>query len=588
MEFRFQFSNSQLQKVNEAIVLCTEDAEREKLVNLRADLTELLQLTQQTIDDDDAADAADVINVLPSCPVSAPPATQADEDAEFMRFMQEIRQADEDIASGANVDVCDAEEMTATAAVELEMTYRSYAQIKIKLTGLIGQKCSAPHMHAWGSQTYHNAMVCGLDDRTDYEASALQDERSVCVKVLFTHPTHREMVPCSHYLDGECRFDSDECRFSHGELVPYGELRDYREPDFGRLQRRRRWPVLVKQTDRMWHSAVAMGCDVERQTCRLRLDGGGRRELDVDYADVLPMYANADESGDDSDDEEANASPEDDHSNRHVNDEHGNDPDDSDHDDEAERRHNTAMHRSALVERSLLTTAPDRPLGEWEKHTKGFGSRMMQKYGYVLGTGLGHDGGGIVVPISAQVLPAGRSLDHCMALREQANGDQNLFSVERRLKEQQNRQEKRNVKAYDREARRTSSAGDVFSFMNESVLGGSGGGGGSAGRTGGATVAASSSGGRAGQTNKECYKEHSTKNLNVAGFQLGEDIRRKELDMQKVESFMGRHAVGSTMHNRLKGQLDERRRELDGLKRSESIVQREQSSRKDKNKLTVF
>lgn len=32
------------------------------------------------------------------------------------------------------------------------------------------------------------------------------------VQVLFTHPTHTEMLPCPFYLDGECRFDDEQCR----------------------------------------------------------------------------------------------------------------------------------------------------------------------------------------------------------------------------------------------------------------------------------------------------------------------------------------------------------------------------------------
>ncbi|CAG7828205.1 unnamed protein product, partial [Allacma fusca] len=73
------------------------------------------------------------------------------------------------------------------------------------------------------------------------------------------------------------------------------------------------------------------------------------------------------------------------------------------------------------------------PLGEWEKYTKGIGSKLMAKMGYVVGTGLGRRGDGRIEPVDAVVLPPGRSLDACMELKEKA-GNENIFSVEKRMK----------------------------------------------------------------------------------------------------------------------------------------------------------
>lgn len=74
---------------------------------------------------------------------------------------------------------------------------------------MIGSKCLAPHRHTWGSDGYYNAMICGLDN---IEVDDPMDEASVSVLVLFTNPTHQEMVPCSYFLDGDCRFDATKCR----------------------------------------------------------------------------------------------------------------------------------------------------------------------------------------------------------------------------------------------------------------------------------------------------------------------------------------------------------------------------------------
>lgn len=46
-------------------------------------------------------------------------------------------------------------------------------------------------------------------------------------------------------------------------------------------------------------------------------------------------------------------------------------------------------------------------LGTWEKHTKGFGSRLMAKMGYVSGKGLGKGGEGRIEPVEIIVLPEG-------------------------------------------------------------------------------------------------------------------------------------------------------------------------------------
>ncbi|KAL7589963.1 hypothetical protein Lser_V15G37914 [Lactuca serriola] len=49
-------------------------------------------------------------------------------------------------------------------------------------------------------------------------------------------------------------------------------------------------------------------------------------------------------------------------------------------------------------------------IGSFEKHTKGFGSKMMAKMGFVEGMGLGRDSQGIVQPLVASRLPKSRGL----------------------------------------------------------------------------------------------------------------------------------------------------------------------------------
>ena len=70
-------------------------------------------------------------------------------------------------------------------------------------------------------------------------------------------------------------------------------------------------------------------------------------------------------------------------------------------------------------------------LGDWEQHTRSIASRLMQKMGYVVGTGLGKDpGSSRVLPVTATIYPQGKSLDWCMELREREGGG-DIFSVEK-------------------------------------------------------------------------------------------------------------------------------------------------------------
>ena len=55
-------------------------------------------------------------------------------------------------------------------------------------------------------------------------------------------------------------------------------------------------------------------------------------------------------------------------------------------------------------------------VGKWEDHTKGMGSLLMRKMGWV-GAGLGAREQGRVELVTARMYPAGRSLDWCMQMR---------------------------------------------------------------------------------------------------------------------------------------------------------------------------
>ncbi|EDW03118.1 zinc finger CCCH-type with G patch domain-containing protein [Drosophila grimshawi] len=503
---------AQLLVVEQALLVTTDEQQREELSALRTNLEELLALTRSS-----ETEATNNISTAQ---------TNGDLDDELKRFQSELNDLKEQ-----------EQEETDTTDDKQQLE-----ELRAKYNALLGEKCSAPHEHSWGALSYHNALICGVDDELIIDGNGILDVR---LRVLFTNPTHREMLPCNYYLEGECRFDEIRCRFSHGALVPGASIKEYNAPDFHKLARN--CPVLAKLQDRLWHRGRVLCVNFVEQQCRVRLDGQEHkeRERDFPFEELFPLIADEDDELS-SDSSESHSTEDSDAAN------------DSDMDDLE------AARQARMVELSLFTFKPTEKLGAWEQYTRGIGSKLMANMGYIHGTGLGSDGRGIVTPVSAQILPQGRSLDACMELREAANGDKNYFSVERKLKRAQRRQQAANEKAYARESKRT----DVFAFLNGSVLG----------------QAQNST----KTTKTSNLQQHSNKTLNVETVRIADDIRRKQRDIAKVQQSLARNATDAQLQKRLNGQLRAHQQELATLQAQESSLSKEQQTRKSKNKMFAF
>ncbi|CAM9532579.1 unnamed protein product [Hapterophycus canaliculatus] len=96
--------------------------------------------------------------------------------------------------------------------------------------------------------------------------------------------------------------------------------------------------------------------------------------------------------------------------------------------------------------------------GDWEQHTKGFGSRMMNRMGYRRGEGLGKEKQGISRPVPIRVLPERCALDHL-----KADGDAG------RSRKQNTANKSKKSKPGEQASNRRTSGGGVFNFLNTTM-----------------------------------------------------------------------------------------------------------------------
>lgn len=138
------------------------------------------------------------------------------------------------------------------------------------------------------------------------------------------------MLPCPYFLDMDCKFSDEKCKYSHGETVPFTSLQEYVEPKFEALTIGSR--VLAKKSDNLWYRAVVKRMDDEGK-CTVNFESN-KKDTELQLEDVLPL-----EDGNDSSDSESS-------------------------EDES------IVAREDVINMSLMNTPSQQALGDWEKHTK--------------------------------------------------------------------------------------------------------------------------------------------------------------------------------------------------------------------------
>lgn len=87
---------------------------------------------------------------------------------------------------------------------------------------------------------------------------------------------------------------------------------------------------------------------------------------------------------------------------------------------------------------------------------------------------------------------------------------------------------------------------------------------------------------------KDKLRTESNRNLNVASFQIGENINRLEKEALKLKESLTKYAKDSILYNNIVMKYNEKQKELTNLKASEKNIVAEQNRRKTKAKLYVF
>lgn len=218
--------------------------------------------------------------------------------------------------------------------------------------------------------------------------------------------------------------------------------------------------------------------------------------------------------------------------------------------------------------------------GEWESHTRGVGSSLMVKMGWVVGQGLGKQGEGRVEPVTARVYPMGKSLDWCMERRDMMGGG-DVLDVENILKREAKEAERKSKKRAEDEYRRDNSAKSLFDFINNKL-----------GNPGKKAESSSnkSKNGFSNHKNKTVQaKDSSDSNLKIRQFKISEKIIKVGKEITSLKESYSRHkdrdaktAAG------IKNKIDEKISELKNLEAKEKSMKMEEGSRKSKSKLTIF
>lgn len=395
------------------------------------------------------------------------------------------------------------------------------------LEELNGKECRVAFTQQNGIVGYHNGIVMTSELMDAIEQNP--DLSCIKVKVFFTHPMNNSMLPCPHYLSSKCRYSAEKCKYSHGYEVSLEDIKPFQPKDYSRVGRD--LVCLAKnESDGLWHKAVVD--DIRDQRIVVKYCDSDFIDS-VDIEDILPL---------------------------------------SESDSTVETTCDNSLNNSFNDESDELSvidwnSSSSEAMAKWEVHTKGIGSKLMAKMGYVWGQGLGRKGEGMTNPIDVFVFPTGKSLDACIALRQKYLTNDEL---RQKIRNKEKKLEERIADGYHKLAAKD----NVFDFINTKIL---------------AKKETSKAEAKDNRISVSQLKASNTKSLNISSVKISEDIRKAEFDLKRLNDSLARNkSKDKAVTNNLTQKIDKQKQLISSLKNKESMIQREQKSRSDKQKLTVF
>ena len=240
--------------------------------------------------------------------------------------------------------------------------------------------------------------------------------------------------------------------------------------------------------------------------------------------------------------------------------------------------------------RDIKVAADLSEFGLWEASTRGIASKLLAKWGYVKGAGLGKDGEGRVVPVEARIFPQGKSLDVCMAMRLKSEGgptDDQLLRKKKRERRKRKKGEEAAKKGYARRTKEEETM-SAFNFINSIKLTKKG---------GTMTVEENEADEKGSEEEKRrrkvgsaaVSKDKSSRDLRVQQLQTEGELTKVEKEVEKAEETIARNEKTNPP---VAAQAKEKKKELEKyklkLKNSLRSIQSEQKNRDSKQKLSVF